>query len=135
MKTLLALVLALVASGQALLAQDDPRVRLLNRLGCPDCHTVAMLKVRGKADVGPDLSAAYVDVPARYGIPFEQFFNQPPVIMEVVLGRRPPLRRAETDSLIALFRGLYLQQLARLDSAQRRLRPVSTENSRPKQRR
>ena len=136
MKTLPLLAFALAVSTQALPAQKDPRVQLLNRLGCPDCHTVSMLKVRGKADVGPDLSAAYVEVPARYGIPFERFFNQPPVIMDVVLGRRPPLRRAETDSLIALFRGLYLEQLARLDSAQHRLRPVSSENSRPiKQRR
>lgn len=130
MKTLPVLAFALAVGAQALPAQEDPRAKLLNRLGCPDCHTVAVLKVRGKADVGPDLSAAYVAVPARYGIPFEQFFSQPPVIMDVVLGRRPPLRRAQTDSLIALFRGLYLEQLARLDSAQRRLRPVSSENSR-----
>ena len=122
MKTLF--VLALAVSAQALSAQDDPRVRLINRLGCADCHTVAALKIKGKADAGPDLSTAYVDVPFRYGIPFERFFDQPPALMRIVLGGRPDLARGERDSLIALFRGLYLEQLARLDSAQRRARPV-----------
>jgi hypothetical protein len=122
MKTLL--VLALAVGAQALSAQADPRASLLNRLGCADCHTVVVLKIEGKADVGPDLSTAYVDVPFRYGIPFDRFFDQPPAIMRIVLGGRPALRRADRDSLIALFRGLYLEQLARLDSAQRRIRPV-----------
>jgi hypothetical protein len=122
MRTLL--VLALTVGAQALSAQADPRAGLLNRLGCADCHAVVALKIKGKADVGPDLSTAYVDVPFRYGIPFERFFDQPPAIMRIVLGGRPALRRADRDSLIALFRGLYLEQLARLDSAQRRIRPV-----------
>jgi hypothetical protein len=129
MKTLL--LLALAVGAQALSAQADPRAGLLNRLGCADCHTVAALRITGKADVGPDLSAAYVDVPFRYGIPIERFFDQPPAIMRIVLGGRPELRRAERDSLIALFRGLYLEQLARLDSAQRRIRPVRAGDGTP----
>ena len=127
MKPLFAVVLVLMIGARALSAQDDPRVRLLNRLGCPDCHTVVFLKIKGQADVGPDLSAAYADVPYRYGVPFERFFDQPPAIMRVVLGTRTALKRTERDSLIALFRGLYLEQLARLDSAQRRIRPVRAD--------
>lgn len=136
MKTLLVFLLALLVNAQTLSAQDDPRVRLLNGLGCPDCHAVAFLKIKGKADVGPDLSAAYAEVPYRYGIPFERFFDQAPPIMNFVLGGRPPLKRAERDSLIALFRGLYLEQLARLDSAQRQARPAGAgEDALPKPRR
>ena len=135
MKALLVAV-ALVVGVRALSAQNDPRVRLLKRLGCPDCHAVAFLKIKGQADVGPDLSAAYAEVPYRYGIPFERFFDQAPPIMNFVLGGRPPLKRAERDSLIALFRGLYLEQLARLDSAQRQARPVRAgEDALPKPRR
>ena len=125
MKALPILALTLAVGAQALGAQGDARARLLTRLGCTDCHTVAALKIKGGADVGPDLSAAYAEVPFRYGVPFERFFDQPPSVMRLVLGgRRPSLRRAEQDSLIALFRGLYLEQLARLDSAQHRIRVV-----------
>jgi hypothetical protein len=135
-RTPLVFALAFVVCVQALSAQDDPRVRLLNRLGCPDCHAVAFLKIKGQADVGPDLSAAYAEVPYRYGIPFERFFDQSPAMMRFVLGTRPPLKRAERDSLIALFRGLYLEQLARLDSARRQARPVRAgEDALPKPRR
>ncbi|HET9386422.1 MAG TPA: hypothetical protein VFO67_14890, partial [Gemmatimonadales bacterium] len=62
MKKLLALALAM--GMQPLAAQQDPRASLLVDRGCSDCHTIAALKVtRSKADVGPDLSAAYIDVP------------------------------------------------------------------------
>ncbi|HET9386112.1 MAG TPA: hypothetical protein VFO67_13255, partial [Gemmatimonadales bacterium] len=57
----------------------------------------------------------------------ERFFDQPPSIMRLVLGGRPSLRPAERDSLVTLFRDLYLEQLARLDSAQRRLRVVEAQ--------
>ena len=97
---------------------------------------MVFLKIKAQTDVGPDLSAAYAAVPYRYGVPFERFFEQPPAIMRVVLGNRPPLKRAQTDSLIALFRVLYLEQLARLDSAKRRVRPVRIgEDALPKPRR
>jgi hypothetical protein len=72
-----------------------------------------------------------VDVPFRYGMTLERFFDQTPGIMRIVLGGRPSLRRAERDSLVTLFRDLYTEQLAKLDSAQRRARPVeATRRSR-----
>ncbi|HTI04433.1 MAG TPA: hypothetical protein VL549_03900 [Gemmatimonadales bacterium] len=120
MKRLLIVVTALAA--QSLAAQSDPRAKLLTNLGCSDCHAVVALHVKSKADVGPDLSAAYVDVPFRYGMTLERFFDQPASVMRLVLGGRPKLRRAEQDSLIALFRNLYNEHLARSDSAQHRLR-------------
>ena len=128
MKSLL--VLALVAGVQTLAAQADPRGKILTDLGCSDCHTIVALRVKSKADVGPDLSAAYVDVPFRYGMPLERFFDQPPSIMRIVLGGRTDLTRAQRDSLIALFRTLYTEQIAKLDSAQRRVRPVGAGDPR-----
>ena len=123
MKTILALALA--ASVQTLAAQQNPRTKLITDLGCPDCHAIAALKVKSKADVGPDLSAAYADVPFRFGMPLERFFEQPPSIMRLVLGGRPDLTRTQRDSLVALFRDLYTEQLGKLDSARLRARPVS----------
>jgi len=122
MKTVLALALA--ASVQTLAAQQNPRAKFITALGCSDCHAIVALKVKGKADVGPDLSTAYVDVPFRYGMPLERFFEQPPSVMRIVLGGRPDLTRTQRDSLVALFRDLYTEQLGKLDSAQRRPRPV-----------
>jgi hypothetical protein len=122
MKTLLALVLAVGV--QSLAAQQDPRAKLLTDRGCSDCHAIAALKVKSKNDVGPDLSAAYVDVPYRYGMTLERFFDQPPSIMRLVLGGRPALERAERDSLVTLFRELYNERLAKLGGAQRRASPA-----------
>lgn len=124
MKTLL--ILAILA------AQHDstivnPRARLLTDRGCDNCHAVSVLKMKGKADVGPDLSSAYAEVPFRYGMPLDRFFDQPAGVMRIVLGGRTSLRAAERDSLVALFRDLYNEQLAKLDSAQRRIRPVESK--------
>lgn len=129
------LLLALAVGFQRLSAQQDPRARLLTDRRCNDCHTVAVLKVKASADVGPDLSAAYAEVPIRYGMPLARFFDQPAGVMRLVLGGRPSLGPAERDSLVTLFRDLYNEQLVRLDSAQRRVRPVDRAKPRaPKQR-
>jgi hypothetical protein len=125
MKT--ALVLALALGVQTLAAQQGARAKILTESGCSDCHGIAALGVKSKADVGPDLSAAYVDVPFRYGMTLERFFDQTPGIMRIVLGGRPSLRPAERDSLVTIFRDLYTEHIAKLDSAQRRMRPVETK--------
>ncbi|HEV2670456.1 MAG TPA: hypothetical protein VGU74_05145 [Gemmatimonadales bacterium] len=132
MKRLLVIALALI--GQTLSAQADSartdstqpdrRARFLIERRCSDCHSVVALKIKAKADVGPDLSAAYADVPFRYGMTLDRFLDQPAGIMRIVLGGRPSLGRAERDSLVALFRDLYTEQLAKQDSVQRRMRPV-----------
>lgn len=104
----------------------DPRASLFIRRGCADCHAIAALKVRAKSDVGPDLTFAYADVQSRYGMTLERFFDQPPGMMRLVLGVHIQLERAESDSLVRLFRDLHLEHLARLDSLRRVPRPVST---------
>ena len=130
------LVVALALCAQTLAAQADSaradsektarRVRFLTDRRCSDCHTVAVLKMRAATDAGPDLSSAYADVPIRYGMPLERFFDQPAGVMRLVLGGRPSLGQAEHDSLVALFRELYTEQLSKSDSGQRRARPVDT---------
>lgn len=131
-KTLLILATAVALGVKVLAAQQDsaqanPRARLLIDRGCSECHAMSALKMKGKADVGPDLSSAYAQVPFRYGMPLERFFDQPAGVMRIVLGGRTSLRPAERDSLVALFRDVYNEQLARLDSAQRRFRPVESK--------
>lgn len=136
MKALLVVAIALIAptlSAQtdsvraADSARTERRARYLTERRCSDCHSVAALKIKAAGDVGPDLSSAYADVPFRYGMSLERFFDQPAGIMRIVLGGRPSLRPAERDSLVTLFRDLYTEHLAKLDSLQRRLRPVETK--------
>lgn len=124
------LFLAVVMTARTLAAQADTvapnlRARLFMARGCADCHAIALLKVKAKTDVGPDLSSAYVDVPYRYGVTLERFFEEPPGLMRMVLGVHIQLPRAESDSLVRLFRDLYTEHLARQDSLVRQARPVS----------
>ena len=123
------LLLALMATRTLAAQKDtvapDPRARLFVARGCADCHAIVHLKVKAKADVGPDLSSAYADVPFRYGVTLERFFDEPVGLMRMVLGVHIQLPRTESDSLVRLFRDLYDEHLARQDSLVRQARPVS----------
>lgn len=128
MKTLLILTLALAS--HPLAAQTDtvpvnPRARLFVARRCADCHSLEALRVKAAADVGPDLTTAFVDVPTRYGVTLERFFDEPVGVMRVIFGGQVQLQRAERDSLLLLFRSLYTEHLARLDSLSRRAVPAS----------
>ena len=125
------LLLAAVMTARTLAAQWDtgqtnPRARLFLARGCADCHAIAQLKVKAKADVGPDLSSSYVQVPYRYGVTLERFFDEPVGVMRMILGVHTQLPQAERDSLVRLFGELYTEHLARQDSLVRQARPVST---------
>ena len=122
---LLALMATRTPAAQTDTVAPDPRARLFVARGCPDCHAIAHLKVKAKADVGPDLSSAYADVPFRYGVTLERFFDEPVGLMRMVLGVHIQLPRTESDSLVRLFRDLYDEHLARQDSLVRQGRPVS----------
>lgn len=124
------LLLAAVMTSRSLAAQTDtvppnPRARLFIASHCADCHSLEALRVKAGSDVGPDLTTTYVDVPARYGVTLEKFFDQPVGIMRVIFGGQVQLQRAESDSLIQLFRELYTEHLARLDSLTRLAHPAS----------
>lgn len=127
MKMSLLIVLALMAqplAAQTNVTPPNPRARLFVVRGCSECHAIELLKVKAKTDVGPDLSSAYVDVPTRYGVTLERFFDEPLGIMRVILAEHVQLRRTDSDSLVRLFRDLYTEHLARLDSLNRRARPA-----------
>ena len=106
--------------------QQDARALLFQDRGCSECHAIAALRIAAKTDVGPDLTYAYAEVPYRYGLTLEHFFNEPSGVMRIVLGGHIQLSRAERAALVALFRDLYAQHLARLDSLRRGMRPVRT---------
>lgn len=124
------LLLAVVMTARTLAAQSDtlqtnPRARLFVARGCADCHAIVHLNVKAKADVGPDLSSAYVEVPYRYGVTLERFFDEPVGVMRMILGVHTQLSRTESDSLVRLFRDLYTEHLTRQDSLTRRAGAVS----------
>ncbi len=131
MKTMLIVATILAAHGLA--AQQapapapsdsaDPRASLFVRHRCSDCHALEALKVKANSDVGPDLTLAYAEVQTRYGMTLERFFDDPPGIMRVILGGQIKLERAESDSLVRLFRDLYHEHLARRDSSRPAPRP------------
>lgn len=135
MKTLLILLSALWAPTLAAQARDstakdsviNPRARLFIARGCSECHGIEALRVKASRDVGPDLTTAYVDVPARYGVPLVAFFDEPAGIMRMVLASHVQLQHGDADSLVRVFRDLYKEHLARLDSLQRQGRPVLFE--------
>jgi hypothetical protein len=131
------LVVAAMLAAHSLAAQQDPappvpgdsanpRASLFIRRGCADCHAIQALKVKAKSDVGPDLTFTYAEVPQRYGMTLERFFDEPPGIMRVIFGGQIKLERAEGDSLVRLFRDLYTEHLARVDSLRRVPWPAGT---------
>ncbi|HXG97919.1 MAG TPA: hypothetical protein VNJ06_12530 [Gemmatimonadales bacterium] len=111
-------------AAQTRVAAPNPRARLFVARGCSECHAIDPLKVKARTDVGPELSSAYVDVPTRYGVTLERFFDEPLGIMRLILAEHVQLGRTDSDSLVRLFRDLYAEHLARLDSLNRRARPA-----------
>jgi hypothetical protein len=79
--------------------------------------------VKARAEVGPDLTTAYADVRARYGISLERFMEAPAGVMRIVLNEHK-LNRSQADSLVRLLHKVYLERLAQLDSLQRNPWPV-----------
>ena len=125
-------VVAFALIGRSLVAQADsaridPRARVLIEHRCTDCHAVVALRLPGLSTVGPDLSSSYSTVPARYGMTLDRFLDQPTGIMTGILGGNAALAPPTRDSLVALFRDLYDEQLARQDSTRRAAPPVQTK--------
>jgi len=113
-----AVVLAVTALGAmwvpAVEGQQDPRARLFVERGCSECHAVAGLGLKAKADVAPDLTYAYGDVLYRYGLTLERFLDEPVGAMRLVFGGgHVRLSRVDSDSVVHILRGLYRQGLAK----------------------
>jgi hypothetical protein len=70
--------------------------------------------VKGKSDVGPDLTFAYVDVVNRYGESLEAFLNRPVGIMRLMLAAHVQLSAADRDTIARILGGVYLEHRAQL---------------------
>lgn len=66
--------------------------------------------MRAAYDVGPDLTDAVDDVPARYDQSLEEFLAHPGGIMQFVLRTQVRLTRTERDSVVALLVGLAAER-------------------------
>lgn len=83
--------------------------------GCFVCHSVAALKVRSPAQIGPDLSTAVEDTQKRFGVTVDQFIRNPTGTMQVVLSRQIVLTPAQRETAIQKLReayAAYQQQVA-----------------------
>jgi mono/diheme cytochrome c family protein len=110
--------------------QEDRRADVFVRQGCNDCHAIAGLGVRASADVGPDLTFAYADVPLRYGVSLESFLDNPTGIMRLVFASHVRLPAADRDSILETLRALYLERRADMDPGMPSAPPRNTRAAR-----
>ncbi|MEW5981541.1 MAG: c-type cytochrome [Acidobacteriota bacterium] len=77
--------------------------------GCFVCHSVAALKVKSPAQIGPDLSTAVEDVQKRFSVTIDRFLANPTGTMSVVLSRQIVLTPEEKAIAIAKLREAFAQ--------------------------
>ena len=77
--------------------------------GCFVCHSIAALKVRSPAQIGPDLSTAVEDTQKRFGVTVDQFLKNPTGTMSVVLSRQIILTPAQKDVAIQKLREAFAE--------------------------
>ena len=77
--------------------------------GCFVCHSVAALKVRSPAQIGPDLSTAVEDTQKRFAMTVDQFIKNPTGTMSVVLSRQIILTPEEREVAIQKLREAYAE--------------------------
>ena len=85
----------------------DPRAAIFVAKGCPQCHSISALGVKSAAEAGPDLTLAYQDVQARFGLKLEEFLPHPTGTMQIVLSSMIQLTPAERDSIVHILKRLY----------------------------
>ena len=91
----------------AVVTSADARGDIFARKGCPQCHSVSAFGIRSPNDVGPDLTNAYDDVQARFGLKLDQFLAAPTGTMQVVLSSMIKLTPAERDSIVHILKELH----------------------------
>lgn len=102
-----------VAQSQAI-GQRDPRAVIFVQRGCNACHGVWGVGLKPKADVGPDLTFAYLDVRNRYGMSLEAFLYNPSGVMRLMLASHLNLTAADRDSISHILEGIFKQHRAQL---------------------
>jgi hypothetical protein len=102
-----------VAQGQTV-GQRDPRAVIFVQRGCNACHGIWGVGLKPKADVGPDLTFAYVDVRNRYGMSLEAFLYNPSGVMRMMLASHLKLTATDRDSISHILEGIFKQHRAEL---------------------
>ena len=77
--------------------------------GCFVCHSIASLKVRSPAQIGPDLSTAVEDTQKRFAMTVDQFIKSPTGTMSVVLSRQIVLTPEQRETAIQKLREAYAE--------------------------
>ncbi len=82
--------------------------------GCFVCHSIAALRVKSPAQIGPDLSTAVDDVQKRFGRTLDDFLREPTGTMAVVLSRQiiltPEQKAVAVEKLRQAFAEYQRQQ-------------------------
>ena len=86
---------------------SDARGQIFVQKGCPQCHSISAFGIKSPAEIGPDLTGAYEDVQARFGLKLDQFLATPTGTMQVVLSSMIKLTPAERDSIFHILKGLH----------------------------
>jgi len=77
--------------------------------GCFVCHSIAALRVKSPAQIGPDLSTAVEDVQSRFGVTLDQFLANPTGTMSVVLSRQIILTPEQKQIAIQKLREAFAE--------------------------
>ena len=74
---------------------------------CFICHSVTSYGIKSASNIGPDLSLAVTDVPARFGKPLDEWFMDPTGTMSVVLATQIPLTPDQRREAIERLKAAY----------------------------
>ena len=77
------------------------------KTGCAKCHAVSVYGVKSEAQIGPDLSIAVEDVKTRFGVPIEEFLDNPSGTMALVLSSQIQLTPEQKKVAIAKLHAAY----------------------------
>ncbi len=77
--------------------------------GCFVCHSIAALRVRSPAQIGPDLSTAVDDTQKRFGMTVDDFLRNPTGTMSVVLSRQIVLTPEQKQVAVQKLRDAFAE--------------------------
>ena len=97
--------------------------------GCFVCHSIAALKVKSPAQIGPDLSTAVEDTQKRFGRTLDQFLKGPTGTMAVVLSRQIILTPAQKDIAIQKLREAFAEYQRQVAEGKNPLAPAGGEGA------
>jgi hypothetical protein len=86
---------AAVAAAAPATSATSPEGEWFVKTGCAKCHAVSVYGVTPEAQIGPDLALAVEDVKTRFGVPLEEFFDNPSGTMALVLSSQIQLTPEE----------------------------------------